>query len=130
MGLPLIDCLDYRLVASYVESIGDCAVRMAKSVVEFVNTALPEDFTRLLYEAGEASYKMHETAIKAIFSRDLNLVGEVMRLNEQARGLLKGLEVQLSGRNAEVIAYSSSISSSLRSIADYCVDLADIVMPR
>jgi len=130
MGIPLIDCLDYRLVATYVESIGDWAARLARHTIEFSKTRLPEEILTLLCQVGEASFQIHDTAMKAIFSKDLNLVSEVLQRNEKVRSFLKAFEISLSGKTPEIFAYSSSIATALENIADYGVDLADIVMPR
>lgn len=130
MGIPLIDCLDYRIVASYVEAIGDCAVKIARSVVEFGGFGLPSELLNLLKEVGEQSYGMHDVAMKAIFSNDLGLVDTVLQANLKFRALLKKIDASLSGKPATVVAYCSAVASGLMSVADCAVDLADIVMPR
>jgi phosphate uptake regulator len=130
MGMPLIDCLDYRLVASYIESIGDCAVRMARSVIEFEGAHPPPELLDVLRQVGQQSYGMHDMAMKAIFSKDLGLVGDVLESNAQVKALLKTLENSLSGKPPDVITFCSYIVSALANIVDFAVDLADIVMPR
>ena len=130
MGIPLIDCLDYRLVASYVEAIGDCAVRIARSVVEFEKFHPPPELLHLLRQVGEQSYSMHDVAMKAIFSKDLGLVDEVLQSNAKMRALLKSIDASLSAKPSPVIAYCSAVASALGNVADCAVDLADIVMPR
>lgn len=130
MGMPLIDCLDYRLVASYVESIADCAVRMARSIIEFGGSRPPLELMDVLRLVGRESYRMHDTAMKAIFSKDLGLVDDVLQTNERVKALLKTLENSLSGEPPVVIAFCSSMASALGNIVDFAMDLADIVMPR
>lgn len=129
MGLSLIDCLDYRLVASYVESIADHANVIARSIGEFSGTSLPEDVLHALSGLGERSYEMHQKAMRALFSRDLNLVGEVLEENDSVQDAFRKLDKLLAGKSPDVIAYASTVASALNQICDSAVDIADIVMP-
>lgn len=130
MNLHPIDCLDYRLVASFIESIADYSCRIAEDVIEFSETSLPNDALRLLHKLGDQSYAMHQNAMHAVFTRDLNLVGKVIKADEEATESFRELDRLLAGRSSKVISYASSVAASLGRICSYGIDLADIVMPR
>ncbi len=130
LGLSMIDCLDYRLMASYIEAIADHSQEIARNVIEFAETSLPKEVLRTLNQLGELSYQMHQEAFKALLSKNLDLVGEVLGREQISKDIVRELDGSLSGRSFEVISYASAVASALTKICDYSVDLADLVMPR
>lgn len=130
LGISMIDCLDYRLMANYIEAIGDYSQEIAKKIIDSKGTPLPENVLQTLNQLGELSYQMHQEAFKALLSRDLNLVGEVLRKEQRSKDIIRELDESLTGKSFETISYTSATSSALTKICDYSVDLADLVMPR
>jgi phosphate uptake regulator len=130
MSLPLIDCLDYRLVASYIESIADYSCKISEGVIEFSETSMPRDVLKLLHKLGDQSYAMHQNAMQAVFARALNLVGKVIKADKEATESFKDLDRLLAGKPSRVISYASSVAAALGRICSYSIDLADIAMPR
>ena len=130
MNLSPIECLDYRLVASHIESIGDNSNEIARNVIEFAGTSLPKEVMQLLRQLGEISYEMHQNAIQAIFSRSLDLVGKTLEADIVARDTIRKLDGLFTGESSRVISYASAVASALNRICNNSVDLADLVMPR
>ena len=129
LGLSMIDCLDYRLMANYIEAIADYSQEVAMNVIQFSGTSLPEKVIQTLNKLGELSYKMHEDAFKAFLSKDLRLIEKVLEREQTSKNIIRELDEYLSGKSFEVISYASSVAAALTKICDYSVDLADLVIP-
>ncbi len=129
LGLSMIDCLDYRLMANYIEAIADYSQAVAEKVVEFTDVALPEPVVRALNKLGELSCDMHQDAFKALLSKDLRLIETVLDGKRRSESFLRELDESLIGRSFEVMSYASSVASALTKICDYSIDLADLVIP-
>jgi phosphate uptake regulator len=130
MSLSTIDCLDYRLAASYIESIGDYSCETARNIIEYSETRLPKDLLQPICRLGELSYEMHQNAIQAFFSKSLDPIGKVSEASLATRDIVKELSELFSKEPSRVISYASSVVSSLNRICGYSSDLADLVLPR
>jgi len=128
IGLSLIDCLDYRLAASFIESMGDQAVKIAQSVINFKNS-IPEVLLDYVSRLNDLSYGIREQASQAFFSRSLRGIEDFLEKNPVAKELWVNLEKELADQDKNVISYVSSVASSLLRICDYSFDLVDLVMP-
>lgn len=128
MGLPLIACLDYRIVASHIEAIADHVTAIADSVRTYFATPLPREVLTLVHNICSQSALLHEKAIRAFFLRDLNLVMDVLAEKRSILALLREVDTRLSGKSSEVFAYASNLITALRQICESTGDLADIVM--
>lgn len=128
MGLPLIACLDYRIVASHIESIADHVASFADSVRFHFDTPIPRTVFTRVHTLCNRSAQLHEKAIRAFFLKDLNLVMDVLTEKRSILSLLGEIDMLLSGCSPEVIAYASNLVTALRQICESTADLADIVM--
>ncbi len=130
MGLSMIDCLDYRMVASFIEAIGDDACRIARDVIEFSGVPVSEDVLGYVKRISDTAYGMHEKAMQAVFSRTFELIDAVLRDGAEVRSYLGEVEKLLAGGQPRATAFVSSVSFSLSKIRDASVDIADTVMPK
>ncbi len=131
MNIRLIDCLDYRLVASLIESIGDRAEEIAQNVLTYSSkVSLPSEVLQSTRLLGDASFEMCESAVRAIFSRDLELANRVIEKNTDVKATIHELDNLLARRSPDVITYASEVVSSIARMCDYSVDIADLVMPK
>ena len=130
MNLLPIDGLDYRIIASYIEAIADYSCKIAEKILESPDTPLPEAAIPFLQRLGDQSYLMHKTAIQAVFSKDLSLIEDILRIGEQTKEAFKKLDSCLVGEPSQLISYISSVTAALEKICSYSIDIADIVMPR
>jgi phosphate uptake regulator len=129
LGLSMIDCLDYRLMANYIEAIADYSQAVAEKVIEFAGVVLPKPVFRTLKKLGELSYDMHQDAFKALLSKDLLLIEKVLAGEQSSENLIRELDEFLTGQSFAVMSYASSVASALTKICGYSVDLADLVIP-
>ena len=130
MGVSMIDCLDYRMIASHVEAIGDHSCKIALDVVEFSRVSIPEDVSHYIRQVSDTAYGMHETAMQAVFSKTYGSIDAVAKGRLEVQSRLDEVEKLLVEAQPEVAAFVSSVSFSLRRICDASADIADIVLPR
>ena len=128
LGILPIDCLDYRLIASFVEAIGDQSVQVAESAIRLEGVSVMKELAQLLLKVHRIAFDAHENALKAVFSRDVT-VAEAVRNKQQA--LADGcdqIEAFLRSQTFELAPHVLAASSSMSRIYDYSVDIADLVM--
>jgi phosphate uptake regulator len=125
-----IDCLDYRLVASLVESIGDQSVQVAEKAVELGGAKIVGELSQLILRFHKVVYDCHESALRAMFSRDVSLAESVKAGREKIAGVLREIELVAQAQPVEVASQVLATASSLGRIYDHSVDIADLVMPR
>jgi len=130
LGVSPIECLDYRLVASLVEAIGDECVRLAMKVTELKGTKLAEDLRQRLAELHTTCFEAHENALKAFLAGDIS-VAENVRLT---RGKIEKMSIDIEKiakvQSLDVVPHVLAAASILRQIYEHSVDMADLAMPK
>ncbi|MFH1328687.1 MAG: phosphate uptake regulator PhoU [Candidatus Bathyarchaeota archaeon] len=129
LSVSLIDCLDYRLVATLIENIADQAVEMAKATIILHNQELPLGISRSVLEVGQKFQETYEEVIKAIFSKSEKLLLSAISKRENALLAIKKLESDLEKVQSEITPTLFAFSSSLRRVFDYFTDMIDLVTP-
>ncbi len=125
-----IECLDYRLTASLVESIGDQSAQVGETVVELKDKKVTEEFSRLVLNFHTVVYRAHEDAITAIFARDISLAESVKAERENVTKLFYEAEAAASTESIEVAPPVIAALACMNRIYDDSVDIADLVVPR
>ncbi|UCC33478.1 MAG: phosphate uptake regulator PhoU [Candidatus Bathyarchaeota archaeon] len=126
LGVRTIECLDYRLMASLVESVGDLSVEVAEKAVELgegVDKGLCEPLLRL----HEFVLGSHERALEAAFGRDVGVAEGVRHERGRIEELLGNVEVVVGGAGV-VGACVLAVAGLVGRIFDCAVDVADLVM--
>jgi phosphate uptake regulator len=130
LGILPIDCLDYRLIATFVEAIGDHSVQVAESAIKLEGVSVAKELTQLLLKVHRIAFAGHENALKAVFSRDV-AVAEAVRNERQVLADGCGqIEAFLRSQAFELAPHVLAAASSMSRIFDYSVDIADLVMPK
>lgn len=124
-----IDCLDYRLAASLVESIGDQSTQIAENVIRLGGVKPTKDLSQLLLSFHQIAYESHEQALAAFLSRDLSLAEAIRAKRETAAAILRNIEAIVHTQPVEFAPYILA-ASAMNRIYDYSVDIADLGMPR
>jgi phosphate uptake regulator len=124
-----IDCLDYRLAASLVESIGDQSTQIAENALRLEGAKPAEKLHQLFLNLHKIAYECHENAIKALLSRDISLAESIRTKRETIASVLHEIENIVHTQPIEFAPYIFAASSISR-IYDYSVDIADLGMPR
>ncbi|MBN1785094.1 MAG: hypothetical protein JW815_05100 [Candidatus Bathyarchaeota archaeon] len=130
LGILPIDCLDYRLAASLVESIGDHSASIGETVIKLDGAKLADDISRLLLQLHNIAYASHENAISAVFSRDVSVAESVRSEKEKIDSLFHEIETTVRDLPPEMGRHLLVVASSIRLIYDNSLDIADLVMPK
>ncbi len=131
LGILPIDCLDYRLVASLVESIGDQSVMVAQKAMGLEGVELGKDILGAVTKLHGFVFDAHERALRALFGRDVALA-ESLRVEGRRRfvSMFKEVENVVGSLSGEVAPHVLAVVSFLGRIFDAGVDIADLVMPK
>ncbi len=130
LGILPIDCLDYRLAASLVESIGDHSASIGETASRLGGTEIPDEFSKLILQLHKVAYESHENAISAVFSHDVSVAEAVRSEREKVKALFDEIESAIRDLPAEVGRHLLAVASSISRIYDNSVDIADLVMPK
>jgi phosphate uptake regulator len=130
LGVRPIECLDYRLVASLVEAIGDECVRVASKTVDLKGTKLAEDLKKSLIDFHLACFEAHENALKAFLIGDMGLAENVRSMREKVEKMFANIEKIAKAQSLDVVAHILAAASALRQIYEHSVDMADLAMPK
>jgi phosphate uptake regulator len=130
LGVRPIECLDYRLVASLVEAIGDECVRVAMKTVELKGTKLGEDLKKSLVDFHMVCFEAHENALKAFFAGDTGLAENVRLIREKVEKMSASIEKIAKVQSLDALSHILAVASILRQIYEHSVDIADLVMPK
>ncbi len=130
LGVRPIECLDYRLVASLVEAIGDECVRVAMKTIELNGTKLGEDLKKSLVDFHLVCFEAHENALKAFLAGDTGLAENVRLIREKVEKTSLNIEKIAKMQSLDALPHILAVTSILRQIYEHSVDIADLVMPK
>jgi phosphate uptake regulator len=130
LGILSIDCLDYRLAASLVESVADRSVQIAEKSIQLGGAKIAEELSQLILKLHGVVYEAHENALRAMFSRDVSLAQSVSAEREKVAALIQEVEKAVHGQPVEFAPHVLAVISSMSRIYDHSVDIADLVMPK
>ena len=130
LGILPIDCLDYRLAASLVESIGDHSASIGETAIKLGGAKIADKFSKLILQLHKVAYESHENAINAVFSHDVSVAESVRSERDQVEALFHEIESAIRDLPSEVGRHLLAVASSIRRIYDNSVDIADLVMPK
>lgn len=130
LGILPIDCLDYRLAASLVESIGDHAASIGETVINLIDAKIPSNLSDLILHLHKIAYEAHENAISAVFYHDISIAESVRAEREKVDAVFHEIETSILDLPAEIGQHLLTIASSINRIYDNSLDIADLVMPK
>jgi phosphate uptake regulator len=128
LGITPIDCLDYRLAASLIESIGDTCVQIAAKTIELNGIKPSEELQKLLAGLQAICFDAHEQALNSFVNKDIALADNVRNLHGKIETLFADVEKVAKDQPVEVMPQILATVSFLRQIYEHSVDLADLVV--
>lgn len=130
LGASPIDCLDYRILASFVENFADYATDIAESTWLRSKAKEMEATIRSVDKAGGILNRMHKDAVEAVFTRNLALAQEVTNLYGDAQTTIRAAERGLVNAKPETIDRLATVVSALKAMSGINVDIADLAVTR
>jgi len=124
-----IECLDYRLVASLVESVGDQTVQIAEHIVCAGKIHLTEDLVRNLLTFHRSVHSSYEDAVTAFITRSTSLANSIRERQQSIDTLYRKVESITNTESVNVARLIISVLSLIRRIYDFSIDISDLTMP-
>ena len=121
------DCLGYRLITKMVERTADHATNIAKNVL-LLKKRLDEEFLQTIQEMNNVAISSFETAIESLFRRDFDLAESVIAKANKIVSLEKKALLSSKEMDIEEAANLRLVIESVRRIAEYSMDIAEIVL--
>jgi phosphate uptake regulator len=122
------DCLGYRVIVKFVERIADHAARIAKNVLSLEEKP-SESVLQTLYEMSTFAQSLFENAIKALFKKDYALADQVISKTKAIVALEEKALKEIQSKTKQTdISSIRMITESIRRIAEYASDIAEIVL--
>ena len=125
-----IDCLDYRLTASLVESIGDQSAQIAEHVIQLNGRKPSREVSRTLLDFHRAVFEAQELALVAFFSRSISMANSVREKRSLIDSLYHKAESAINTEPPTLIQHLLSATSIISRIYDHSIDISDLTMPR
>ena len=125
-----IDCLDYRLTANLVESIGDYSVEIGREAIILGGIERIEDLSQLFLQLHRITYTSYENAMKSVFSHNISVAESVRMEREKITLLFHEIETLARTHTARIAQHMLTAASSISRIYENSLDIADLVMPR
>jgi len=124
------ECLGYRLIVKSIERIADHAARVAGIILSLDLSRIDSGLVRDISSIAEKSYAIYQDAVNSLYKLDIKQANDsIMRVKE-----LSELEEDLAERifklrlDVETITGLRLILESLKRIAEYAADIAEIVI--
>ncbi len=130
LGVTPIECLDYRLVASLVESIGDECVRIAQIVADAKGAKLSEELKKTLSDLHVACCEAHEKAVEAFLTSNIAIAEGVRAKRDRVEKAFAGIEKAVKAQSLTIVPQILAVASFLRQIYDHSVDISDLVISK
>ena len=121
------DCLGYRLITKMVERTADHATNIAK-YVQRLKKQLNTEFLNTIQEMDNVAISSFETSIESLFRRDYTLAESVIAKANKIFSLEKKALLSSKETNIEEAANIRLVIESVRRIAEYSMDIAEIVL--
>ncbi len=123
-----VDCLDFRLLASYIETFADYAVTVAENTQEKI--PVPRDQQVLLEKIGASVNSMYKDAVGAVLSRDMKLVSSTEARFQESKKLLSQAEAGISRVPRPLVNHIVAVLIALNRMCEVSVDISDLTITR
>jgi phosphate uptake regulator len=127
LGITPIDCLDYRLAASLIESMGDTCVQVAAKTLELNGYKPSGEMQKLLLDLQTIYGEANEQALKSFVNKDIALAENVRGLRNKIKAIYADIEKVAKVQPVDVMPQILAAISYLRQIYEQSVDMADLV---
>jgi phosphate uptake regulator len=122
-GLTAIDCLDYRVAASSLETAGDYAVELSNSVSKLMG--MPSEVRKKVEEIKDLLDILQSNAVRSFVQRDFRLAQRVLEDSQKLQKLITFLREVSSDSPAEIF----HLTDTIERIARCQRDIGDLVSP-
>ena len=130
LGVRPIDCLDYRLTANLVETIGDECVHIANKTMELKGKKFSQHLAKRFMDFNLLISQARENAFTSFLTGDVALAESVRYMRGKIEKAFEMMEPVVTAAPVDVVTHLLEATSSLRQIYEHSVDIADLAMPK
>jgi len=132
LALDPIDCLDYQTLVQRIEHVADKAVYIANNLItiEGRNKKISKSLLNRMYTVANEALASYEKAVNALFARDIESCDEIIEFQHR----MEKLEQEIAAlsfsqeKDAQVVCALTRIRDSIKIIAEYAADIAEITI--
>jgi phosphate uptake regulator len=134
LELEPIDCLDYQTLVHRIEHVADHAASIAKNVImlDGRDQRISDSILELMLASANAALDSYNKAVEAFFSNSLEesdrIIGEQKRIEKLDLDIAS--KSFLTEKSALIICVTCTIRDSIKRIAEYAADIAEITLNR
>ncbi|MEM2896538.1 MAG: phosphate uptake regulator PhoU [Candidatus Bathyarchaeia archaeon] len=129
-SLRPIDFLDYRLLASFIESFADHSVAISEVTLKISNQKLPEELRKILNGISELLNGMYYQAVISVLSKNLKTASEVREKREMVSSLIEEFEKGLLETPRSIIECMTAALTALNRLCELTIDIADLAVTK
>ena len=130
LNIHPIDCLDYRLTASLVESVADQSSQIADYAIKFEGLKLADETSKALYDFYKVIHETYKDAVAAFLSRNISIAESVREKKSMVEKLSQKAESSANILPIEKAQDLVTVISLLNRIYDHSVDISDLTTPK
>ncbi|MFQ5762933.1 MAG: PhoU domain-containing protein [Candidatus Bathyarchaeia archaeon] len=130
LNVSLIGCLDYRLIASLVETIADQAVEIAMLTLKFPQGILPPRTAKQFEFLTQRIKDAYEEVVKTIFAPEEKALASATAKRIEAQQQLQLVETELNGIKPGPPVAAVTGFATVKRIFDGISDIIDLVTPK
>ncbi len=128
-NLSAIECLDHRLYASLIESIGDYSSTIASNVINGAAVVFDNNLSNVLYEIKASFESMFDVAYKAYMSKNIALKVNALSISDSIEEKINLIGTLTLNRSLKEISKISSIISAINFTRKALADIIDLTTP-
>ncbi len=121
------DCLGYRLVTKAVERTADHAANIAENVLQ-LKKKIDLETVEKLEAMSTVAVSMFEAAVESLFRQDYAIAESIVEKTKEVVAMEKGAVAAAQTIDVEEAPHVRLIIESIRRIAEYASDIAEIVL--
>lgn len=124
------DCMNYRMIVKSIERIADHSAQIAGSEIMLERKKMPQTLNDRILKLSKMSGEVYDSALRAVHSMKIKMANDaILRLKEVLKEEEAATEELISSRidNKSIISVRLALES-LRRIAEYSVDICEIVV--
>jgi phosphate uptake regulator len=127
LGITPIDCLDYRLAANLIESMGDVCVQIATKTLELQGFKPNGELSKVLLDLQTVCLETNEHAIKSFICKDMSMAENVRNMKTRIREISTAIEKIAKNQPIDVMPQLLAAISLIQQIYEHSLDMADLV---